>query len=93
MNLLFRRRCDQILEAMLSLSHKRELDALELQRGLEIERLRRERRVLRRRVAALEAAYETAQYHLEFALEMNEHALSRLNVQQEQNPDDDYVTV
>lgn len=95
MNLLFRQRCDELLENLLALSHRRELDTLELQRGLEIQRLRRERRVLRRRVASLQAAYEGAQRRVEAAVEMNERALHRLHeaLEEERNPEDDFVTV
>ena len=54
MNTLFRCRCDQVLSAFLDIAHKRELQALDLERGSEIARLRRERRALRRRVKYLE---------------------------------------
>ncbi len=60
MNTLFRCRCEQVLDAFLAISHKRDLQALELERGLEIARLRRERRILRQRVKTLERALACA---------------------------------
>ncbi len=94
MNLFFRCRCDQLMDSLLCLSHKRELDALELQRGLEIERLRRERRVLRRRVACLEEAQRTSERQIEMAMELNDHTRLQLEqLLQERNPDDEFVTV
>ena len=96
MNLLFRYRCDWVLESLLCLSRKRDIDAVELRRGLEIKRLRQERRSLRQRIACMEEAQRVACLQIETAAELNEQTrleLERLMRTEERNPDDGFIKV
>ena len=93
MNLLFRRRSEQVLDSLLGLLHKRELEALQLQASSEIQWLRRDRQRLRRQIAVLKEEQRLTEWRMERAAELTEQMLSELSVEETEEPDDDFVTV